>query len=171
MTLDPRIKTTPAELARQLDLMKQINQSLTEDHEAFNQIAGLRQQLKGVVDRLGEDASLRAVVDSARALDVRADTLAVQFFQYRAKAAKWLFMNYPIQLNAKLVSLEGSVGGSDDAPTAQDVATYKKLRGALDARLGDWRTMQQRDLVSLNTLMRQHGITPLYVAGGVKLQP
>ncbi len=171
VTLDPRIRTTPAELAQQLDLMKQINQALTEDHEAFNQIAGLRQQLQGVVDRLGADASLRPVVDSARALDVRADTLAVQFFQYRAKAAKWLFMNYPIQLNAKLVSLEGSVGGSDDAPTAQDVATYKKLRGQLDARLGDWRAMQQRDLVSLNALMRQHGITPLYVAGGAKLQP
>ena len=171
VTLDPRISATPAELARQLDLMKQIGQALTEDHEAFNQIAGLRQQLRGVVDRLGDDAPLRAVVDSARALDVRADTLSVQFFQYRARAAKWLFMNYPIQLNAKLVSLEGSVGGSDDAPTAQDVATYQKLRAQLDARLRDWQTMQQRDLASLNALMRAHGITPLYVAGGAHLQP
>jgi photosystem II stability/assembly factor-like uncharacterized protein len=163
VTLDPRIRVTPQDLARQLDLMKQINRALSDDHEAFNQIAGLRQQLHGILDRLENDTSMQAVLDSARALDVRADTLAVRFFQYRAKAAKWLFMNYPIQLNAKLVSLERSVGGSDDAPTAQDIATYRKLRGELDARLAEWRAMQQRDIASLNALMRQHSLTPVYV--------
>ena len=171
VTLDPRLTATPAELAQQLQLMQQIGQALTDDHEAFNQIAALRQQLQGVADRLGSDSSMRAVVDSARALDVRADTLAVQFFQYRAKAAKWLFMNYPIQLNAKLVSLEGSVGGSDDAPTAQDLATFASLRGQLDARLGDWRAMQQRDVTALNALMRQHGISPVYVGAARPPQP
>ncbi len=165
VTLDPRLRATPADLARQLDLMQQINRALTQDHEAFNQIAALRQQLRGIVDRLGSDASMRAVVDSAAALDVRADTLAVRFFQYRARAAKWLFMNYPIQLNAKLVSLEGSVGGSDDAPTAQDVATFRELRSHLDARLADWTRMRQRDVAALNALMQRHGITPVYVGG------
>jgi photosystem II stability/assembly factor-like uncharacterized protein len=171
VTLDPRIKATPDELARQLDLMRQIDQALTEDHEAFNQIAALRQQLQGIVERLGSNPSMSAVVDSAKALDVRADTLAVRFFQYRAKAAKWLFMNYPIQLNAKLVSLEGSVGGSDDAPTAQDLTVFHALRGLLDARLADWRTMQQRDVARLNAVMQQHGITPVYVAGGRSVVP
>ncbi|MDE3053864.1 MAG: glycosyl hydrolase [Gemmatimonadota bacterium] len=169
VTLDPRIGATPADLARQLDLMQRINAALTDDHEAFNQIAGLRQQLQGVASRLAADSSMRAVVDSARALDVRADTLSVKFFQYRAKAAKWLFMNYPIQLNAKFVSLENSVGGSDDAPTAQDEANFKTLRATLDARLADWRAMQQRDVAALNALMRQHGIGPVYV--GPQLQP
>ncbi|MCG6987068.1 MAG: hypothetical protein LJF06_02605, partial [Gemmatimonadetes bacterium] len=163
VALDPRIRATPEGLARQLDLMRQINHALSQDHEAFNRIAGLRQQLRGIVDRLGSDTSMRAVVDSARALDVRADTLAVRFFQYRAKAAKWLFMNYPIQLNAKLVGLERSVGGSDDAPTAQDFATYRELRRELDARLAEWRAMKQRDVASLNALMQRHGLTPVYV--------
>jgi photosystem II stability/assembly factor-like uncharacterized protein len=166
VTLDPRLKATPAELSAQFDLMKHINQALTEDHEAFNQIAALRQQLTGIAERLGGDPTMRAVVEAAKALDVRADTLAEQFFQYKAKAAKWLFMNYPIQLNAKFVGLEGSVGGSDDAPTAQDVATYRKLRRQLDARLADWRGVQQRDVAALNSLMQQHGITPVYVGGG-----
>jgi photosystem II stability/assembly factor-like uncharacterized protein len=174
VTLDPRLSATPADLAAQLRLMQQISEALTLDHEAFNQIAELRQQLRGVSERLANDSSMHAVVESAKALDVRADTLAVQFFQYRAKAAKWLFMNYPIQLNAKLVSLENSVGGSDDAPTAQDIATFTKLRGQLDARLGEWRAMQQHDVAALNTLMRLHDIAPVYVVGGAapaRLQP
>jgi hypothetical protein len=164
--LDPRNHATAAELAAQLDLMKQLNQAITDDHLAFNQIAGLRQQLQGIADRMAGDASLRDVVDSAKALNVRADSLATRFFQYRAKAAKWLFMNYPIQLNAKLVSLEGSVGGSNDAPTAQDVANYKALRLVLDARLADWRAMQDRDVAALNALLGRHGIPPVYVSGG-----
>jgi photosystem II stability/assembly factor-like uncharacterized protein len=163
VTLDPRVQATPDDLARQFDLMKRINQALTEDHDAFNQIAALRQQLQGIVERLGADSSMSGVVDSAKALDARADTLAVRFFQYRAKAAKWLFMNYPIQLNAKLVSLEGSVGRSNDAPTAQHLATFQKLRGVLDARLADWRTMQQRDVAALNAAMQRQGITPIYL--------
>jgi photosystem II stability/assembly factor-like uncharacterized protein len=166
VTLDPRLPVSPADLARQFQLMQQINQALIQDHLAFNQIAALRQQLQGIVDRLGDESAMRAVVDSARALDARADTLAVRFFQYKAKAAKWLFMNYPIQLNAKLVSLENSVGGSDDAPTAQDITVFQSLRGVLDARLADWRTMQQQDVAALNALMQQHGITPVYVSGG-----
>ncbi|HEU4988708.1 MAG TPA: hypothetical protein VFT41_02870, partial [Gemmatimonadaceae bacterium] len=67
-------------------------------------------------------------------------------------------------------SLEGSVGGSNDAPTAQDEAAFQSLRATLDARLADWRTMQQRDLAALNALMREHGITPIYVGAG-PLQP
>ncbi|MDE3216157.1 MAG: hypothetical protein KGO03_07150, partial [Gemmatimonadota bacterium] len=165
VTLDPRVRSTPADLARQLDLMQRINRALTDDHEAFNQIAGLRQQLQGVAGRLGADSTMHEVVDSARALDVRADSLSVKFFQYRAKAAKWLFMNYPIQLNAKLVSLEGSVGGSDDAPTAQDEANFQTLRATLDARLADWRAMRERDVTALNALMRAHGISPVFVGG------
>ncbi len=163
VTLDPRLQTSPAALAQQLDLMKKLNQALADDHNAFNQIAGLRQQLKGISDRLGADSTMRAVVDSAKVLDARADSLSVRFFQYRAKAAKWLFMNYPIQLNAKLVSLEGSVAGSNDAPTAQDVTVFEQLRGQLDARLAEWRAMQDRDVAALNALMRERGITPIYV--------
>jgi uncharacterized coiled-coil protein SlyX len=163
---DPRLDATTEDLARQLDLMKELNRALTDDHEAFNAIAGLRQQLQGIVDRLGSEGAMQEVVDSARSLDERADSLSVKFFQYRAKAAKWLFMNYPIQLNAKLASLESSVGGSDHAPTAQDVAAYRALRETLDARLADWRAMQDHDLASLNDLMRRHGITPVYVDGG-----
>ena len=165
ITLDPRLAASPADLQRQLALMQQIGQALTEDHATFNRIAGLRQQLTGIVDRLSGDPAMQPVVDSARALDVRADTLATRFFQYRAKAAKWLFMNYPIQLNAKLVSLENSVGGSDNAPTAQDVAVFHTLRAELDARLGEWRALQQKDVAALNALMQQHGITPVYVGG------
>ncbi len=161
--LDPRITATPADLAAQLDLMSKIEQALTEDHEAFNQIAGLRQQLQGIGERLPGEVGMAEVVDSVHALDVRADSLSTHFFQYRAKAAKWLFMNYPIQLNAKLVGLESSVGGSDDAPTRQDLAVYQSLRRQLDARLAEWREMQQRDVAALNALMGDKGIAPVYV--------
>ncbi len=166
VTLDPRITATAAELAAQLDLMRKIERAETEDHLAFNAIAGLRQQLEGIVGRLGEDSTKAAVVVAARLLDLRADSLAVKFFQYRAKAAKWLFMNYPIQLNARLASLGRSVGGSADAPTRQHVAVYRKLRGELDARLAEWRALRERDVAALNALMRESGIAPVYVPDG-----
>ncbi len=164
--LDPRLHVTPAALARQFALMSQLDSALAQDHDAFNQIAGLRQQVGGIIDRLAGDSSMAEVVQTARALDERADSLAVRFFQYRAKAAKWLFMNYPIQLNAKLVSLEGAVSSSDDAPTQQQVDVYRTLRQELDARLAEWRAMQQQDVTALNQLMQRRGITPVYVAGG-----
>jgi len=165
VTLDPRLTATPAELQAQLDLMRKIGEAIADDHRAFNQIAALGQQLTGIVHRLGDDTTLTRVVDSARALNDRAEQLAVRFFQYKAKAPKWLFMNYPLQLNGRLVSLGNSVGAADAAPTAQAAAVYKELRAELDQRLADWAAMRTRDVAALNALMQEHGITPVYVPG------
>ncbi|HKI96396.1 MAG TPA: glycosyl hydrolase, partial [Gemmatimonadales bacterium] len=165
VTLDPRLTATPADLRAQLDLMRKIGDAIANDHRAFNQIASLGQQLTGIGHRLGGDSTLQPVVDSARALNDRADRLAVRFFQYKAKAPKWLFMNYPLQLNGKLVSLGNAVGGADAAPTAQAEAVYKELRTALDQRLADWAAMRRQDVAALNALMQAHGITPVYVPG------
>jgi photosystem II stability/assembly factor-like uncharacterized protein len=161
--LDPRLKVSPQDLAQQLDLMTKLNQALVQDHVAFNQIASLREQLRGLQTRLGDDASTRPVATAAADLDAKADSLAVAFFQYHARAPKELMMNYPTKLNARLANLEFAVGSADAAPTAQELAVYQKYRQALDARLAEWNAMRNQDMAHINALMQQHGIPPIYV--------
>ncbi|HKK08519.1 MAG TPA: glycosyl hydrolase, partial [Gemmatimonadota bacterium] len=132
VALDPRVGATQADLQAQMDLMMKLRQAMTDDHVAFNRIAGVREQL-GVLERqLKDDASKADVLAAVKELDERADSVATRLFQHRARVPKELFMNHPATLNVKLASLQGSVDGADAAPTAQQKEVFQLLRSRLD---------------------------------------
>jgi hypothetical protein len=166
VALDPRVQASPEDLQAQLDLMLKLRQAMTDDHVAFNRIAGVREQL-GVLERqLGSDASHASVVAAVKKLDERADSTATQLFQFRAKVPKELFMNHPATLNVKLASLQGSVDAADAAPAAQQVDVYDLLRKRLDDVLAEWSEIRTKEIPALNEQLRAAGIGPVFVPGG-----
>ncbi|HVB37621.1 MAG TPA: hypothetical protein VND92_03755 [Vicinamibacterales bacterium] len=159
--LDPRVHATAADLAKQLALMQKIDRALVEDHDTFNQIAALRMQIDQLRARLAGQSGDAAVATAAEALDRKAGDVALALFQYKARAPKQLMMNYPSKLNSWLTNLEDVVGSADTAPTAQSYLVYQQFRKELDAQVAAWKAMQQKDLPALNTLLKQHDLSPL----------
>ncbi|MDP2529102.1 MAG: hypothetical protein Q8W51_05145 [Candidatus Palauibacterales bacterium] len=165
VALDPRVHASTQDLQAQLDLMLKLRQAMTDDHVAFNRIAGVREQL-GVLERqLGSDPSHASVVAAVKKLDERADSTATQLFQFRARVPKELFMNHPATLNVKLASLQGSVDAADAAPTAQQVDVYDLLRKRLDGVLAEWSEIRTKEIPALNEQLRAAGIGPVFVPG------
>ncbi len=163
VALDPRVKAGPQDLQAQLDLMLELRQAMTDDHLAFNRIAGVREQL-GVLERqLGADPANADVVKAVKSLDEHADSTATQLFQFRARVPKELFMNHPATLNVKLASLQGSVDAADAAPTAQQVDVYDMLRKRLDGVLAVWKEIRTKEIPALNDLLKSHGVGPVFV--------
>jgi photosystem II stability/assembly factor-like uncharacterized protein len=168
VALDPRVHTSAQDLQAQLDLMLKLRQAMTDDHLAFNRLAGVREQL-GVLERqLGGDPAMGDVLEAVRKLDEHADSTATALFQFRARVPKELFMNHPATLNVKLASLQRSVDGSDAAPTTQHREVFQMLRGRLDGVLSEWEQIRTKEIPALNELLTSHHIGPVFVptAGG-----
>ncbi len=163
VAIDPRVRAGPHDLQAQLDLMLELRRAMTDDHVAFNQIAGVREQLGLLERQLGDGPAEAEVVKAVRSLDERADSTATQLFQYRARVPKELFMNHPATLNVKLASLQGSVDGADAAPTAQQSAVYEMLRKRLDGVLAEWNEIRTKEIPALNELLKSHGVGPVFV--------
>jgi len=165
VALDPRVDASQADLEAQLALMLKLRRAMTDEHLAFNAIAGVREQL-GVLERqLSSDDGDPDVLAAVRDLDARADSVATRLFQYRARVPKELFMNHPATLNVKLASLQGSVDGADAAPTAQQQEVYELLRGRLDDALAEWKTLGDEAIPALNQKLGAAGIGPVFVPG------
>lgn len=156
--LDPRLKVSAADLRKQLALMLDIHHDIGADHRAFNQLRDVHDQLKRLAKRLGDVARTKAVAAKVRSLAARADDIASKLFQYKARAPKWLFMNYPAQINVRLVSLEYSVASANAAPTAQQEAVFVELHQQLEKQLARWADLRNREIPTLNASLHARGV-------------
>lgn len=161
---DPRVKTTKAEYATQLDLALRIRQSVSEAHETVIQIRDLRAQLKELRKRLGDNAKFKTIAEAADQLDKNLTAAENELIQVNRKSSEDS-LHYPVKLNEKLIALDSAVEHSDTAPTQQSYDVFKLLRQELDAQLMKWREIQATSLAGLNNLMREQQIP------GVSISP
>ena len=78
---DPRLTTTPADYAKQLDLALKIRDKLTETHNAIIQIRDVRKQVDDLLKRVAGQPNFKVVNDAGTALnkkltDSRGDALS-----------------------------------------------------------------------------------------------
>lgn len=153
--LDPRLDVPRHALEAQLNLMLKLRDALSRDHRAFNRIQALRGRLRDLQQHLTNQSDAEQLVKAVSALEAKTADIAVQLFQYHAKAPKTLFMNHPGHLNMKLVSLENSVSRAIAAPTEQQQAVYRKLRTELNQQLSRWQTIKTHKLPAINRLLQK----------------
>ncbi len=152
--LDPRLKVTQADLAKQLDLATQIRDRVSQAHEAVNQIRSVREQIKAMQARLGTETSAKEVLAAATGLDKKITSIEQALIQVKAQSSEDN-LNYPIMLSGRLSALESVVESAEAAPTTQSYTTFKDLSSQLDAQLAQWKQAQQKDLMALNKLVQK----------------
>src|SRR5262249_51247341 len=65
---DPRLETTSADFAKQLDLLLKIRDKFSESSDAIIKIRDVRKQIDEITNRLKDQPSGKAVADSAKSL-------------------------------------------------------------------------------------------------------
>jgi photosystem II stability/assembly factor-like uncharacterized protein len=156
--MDPRIKTSEAELRKQLEMEMGSVEGMNESYEALRQLQSLRAQLK---DRASVAKSLPAsLTDAIHALDKQAAE-----FEGTAQSA---FFGVPASgkqpenfstLNQHFGTLLAVADSADAAPTTQATAAFQELEGALDNLLARWKKLQQGDIRALNASLKNAGLT------------
>ena len=161
---DPRLSTSPADFARQLELLLRIRDKLTETHDAIKQIREARRQIEQVSERVKDRADAKSLVEAADALGKKLTAVEEELYQTKLRSGQDP-LNYPIKLNNKLAALGGVVASADAAPTAQSFALFEELNGRIDAQLQTLRQILRTDLQAFNRLVREQNVPAVVVKG------
>src|SRR5581483_6277387 len=161
---DPRVPCTQADLDAQFALAMRAHQKLSETHATVNAIRKLKKQLELWGSRASDQGGQSRLVNAVEALARKASAIEEELVQVKAKSRQDT-LNYPAKLSAKLVSLVGSIGGSDFAPTKGMRDVFEDLSRRVDAQLAKWDALVQRDVAALDALIRSSRL-PALGAGG-----
>src|SRR6185503_13218675 len=164
---DPRLETTQADFARQLDLLLKIRDKFSETSEAVLQIRDARKQVEEITNRMKDQPSGKAIADAAKALNAKLTAIEEELYQTKNQSSQDP-LNYPIRLNNKLAALTGVVGGSDSAPTDQSYVVYEDLAAKINAQLKKLEDTMRTDLPAFNKLVRDQDVPAVIVRSKTK---
>lgn len=159
---DPRVKTSEADLAKQVALVEKIGEMLEADLKTVVEIRDLRQQLQALKKRLANDPAAKPVLDAVAELDKKMTAVEDNLVESKATASEDL-LNYRAELNSKLAYLQHAVDSADAAPTSQDYAVAAEYENRLSDQTAKWQRLKQDDLAALNDLMRKGNVPALGV--------
>jgi photosystem II stability/assembly factor-like uncharacterized protein len=154
----PGLPATPEDLHAQYELLTGIRDRLSEAHDTVLRIRDLRNQLKGLSERMEKIGKSEGVKPRATALITSLTAVEEKLWNPRIKADED-DLNYEPKLDHELTNLAGLVASADARPTPSSLVYYGLLKdrlGAIQAELG---TLLDKDLAELNQLAQQSGAT------------
>jgi photosystem II stability/assembly factor-like uncharacterized protein len=160
--LDPRVKTSQADLEAQFNLLIQTRDELSRVYDTVNQIQDVRSQLAGLKRRLPENASAKTIVSAADDLEkklvaVRDDIVNLDINANEDSLA------YPPQLDAKLAFLAMDAATADAAPTEAEQQEFEKLKRESGELLSKWDDLQRRDLAAFQKMTAEGSLSTVMV--------
>ena len=158
---DPRLTTTAADYAKQLDLSLKIRDKLSETHNAIIQIRDVKKQVDDLVKRVGGQMR-KPIADAGAALNKKLTEVEEALYQTKNQSSQDP-LNFPIRLNNKLAALGGVVSRSETPPNEQSYAVYDELVAQINAQLQKLSQIMKSDVPAFNQLVRDQNIPAIVV--------
>lgn len=134
--VDPRVKTSQADLEKQHELAEKIRDRVTEVHNTVNQIREARSVLEIIRKRTNP-----ATVQAIEAVEQKMGEIEGQLIQV-ASVNQWAALVYPIMLDAQYAELGNVIEGADSAPPAQVYENFKVYDQQKDGLMERWKALQ-----------------------------
>jgi hypothetical protein len=160
--MDPRIKTSAAELQAQFDAAIEISRRQSEISEAQRKVKEVLSQARQLRAKTNENAALASALDAfiAKAEDV-AGSPPDRFGVVPSKPAK---EHEDLEsLNRKFARIFSAVNDGDSAPTADAMQAFRTAQTDLIVVMAKWATLTSKDLPALNGQLRQAGLAPIAI--------
>jgi hypothetical protein len=109
----------------------------------------IREKLAGFEANFASDASLKGLVDQAKAIQTALFDVEKTLYQTQNRSNQDP-LNFPIKLTNKLAHLNRLVGMDDFGPTRQDEAVREALTKAIDEALATFEKIKETDVKSFN---------------------
>jgi hypothetical protein len=162
VVMDPRVKTSAADLQKQFDLMLKLRDRQEEMNKVILGIRDLRTQLLAMEKRVGASGANKKLVEQSEALRKKISAIENELINPEAKASEDE-LNYPTKLNSKFGFLTAAVDSADAAPTEGQLGVYEVLNTQLEIQLGQWREVTSKDVPALNEALRSASVPPIAV--------
>jgi len=156
--MDPRIKTSLADLRKQFEMESGCVEGMNESFEALTQVRSVRAQLKERAAKAGKGALGEAVA----ALDKQAAEMegAAQSGFFGLPPGAKQPENFS-SLNQHFGGILAVADSADAAPTTQATAVYKELRDAIEKMVARWTKIRQHDIPALNAELQKAGLVAI----------
>jgi hypothetical protein len=151
--LDPRLKSTPKELARKFQLESDIARAMDRDFTALSEVKSLREAMKEALLR----AQSEKISDAVAPLEGEVAALEGETENFYTPPAAGKRKQDFSRLSQNLQHLLQLVDSSERAPTRAMEASFRELRQALELLLVRWQELRGRDLQLLNQTLRKNG--------------
>jgi len=152
VAMDPRSAATPEELAKQLDLGRQVFVGTIRSRQALAEMQSVQKQLG--------DLKLDAARTELKAAVTQIQTEITQIIDGNASNGSMGMK----EANSGLSAALGVVESGDRAVPSQAIAVYEQSDQAMKARLAEWSQLKTGRLAQLNDQLKQAKLTPIAIA-------
>jgi photosystem II stability/assembly factor-like uncharacterized protein len=153
--MDPEVKTSEAELARQFELVMQIRDQLNDLITTANEIHALRQRLASYLKQQGAGGA--PGIATARSLDEKAADIENAIYEPNDLAPEDIH-NYPVKIRVKMIALERAVDSADTGPAPQAYEVFQMLKQELAVQLSQWKQLNENDVPTFEKMAPAAGL-------------
>jgi hypothetical protein len=153
VALDPRVKTSAAELARQLEFDKKVDAMLASTHSLYRRAQELRKYLADREKQIGANADAKEAAQSIKDFDQK--TLAIEGEEQRSFTPGKPKPTF-VLLNQELGALSTTLESADHAPSTAMQTAYQDYCHDLKKLIIDWNALLTTDLQKLNAALQNN---------------
>jgi photosystem II stability/assembly factor-like uncharacterized protein len=162
LAIDPRTKGAEDALQKQFELAVQVNDRISQLHQAVNEIREIRSQIELLHKRFGEEDRLKSALGAADDLNRKMSDVEQQLIQVNMKGSE-ANLAFPNMLNERFDSFSHVIDVGDNAPTKPQLDVFQMLSGQLDEQLKKWTQIKSEDVPKVSGLIKQLDLPALVI--------
>src|SRR5216110_2222394 len=155
LTIDPRTKGAEPALQKQFTLSTQVNDRISQLHQAVNEIRDLKSQIQTLHKRFGDDQRLKPALDAADQLDHKMSEVEQQLIQVNMKGSEGN-LAFPNTLNERFDTFSHTIDAGDTEPTKPQLDVFQLLSSQLEDQLKKWAQIKTEDVPKVGEIGRAH---------------
>jgi len=169
LVIDPRTKGQEAALQKQSTLVTQVNDRISQLHQAVNEIRDLRSQIQNLHKRFDNDQRLKPALAAADDLDHKMSEVEQKLIQVNMKGSE-ANLAFPNMLNERFDTFSHLIESGDGEPTKSQLDVFQTLSSQLEEQLKKWAQLKNEDLPKVSELIKQANLPALIISGPKKTE-
>jgi photosystem II stability/assembly factor-like uncharacterized protein/DNA-binding FrmR family transcriptional regulator len=157
VALDPRLNASAEDLQKQLELALKTRDLLNITNDSIRDMRDVSDQLDGLQKRLANDASAKAILEQAKAVEEKITPIVNALYNKNIQSTEDS-LNYPVKLNNQVSVLGDMIESADTAPTEGQSQLYEDLTKKVNEQVQRWNEVRSKDLAMLNAEIRKKDI-------------
>jgi photosystem II stability/assembly factor-like uncharacterized protein len=160
---DPRVHESEDALRKQLALLLETRDRISQLHQAVNGIRDLKSQIDSLHKRFAGEQNLSRALDRTENLKGKISAVEEQLMQVNMKGSE-ANLAFPTMLNEAFDTFCHTLEQADAAPTQPQYDVFRTLSAQLDEQLKMWAQIRATDLPAVNNLVRESNVPVLTVS-------
>lgn len=146
---DPRAEVTVADMQKQYDFIKEVNETVDRAHQSIKKIRTINTRLKAFTKQYDDMDGTEDVIKMAKKMMKDFGDIEKALYQTKNRSGQDP-LNFPIRLTNKLGHLNSLVSIDDFPPTEQDIAVKNELSAKIKTQLDAFDQLIDKEVEAFN---------------------